>query len=356
MLNRFPKRVIIVFMVGVFCLAGVIVRSAQVEPEEDASAAKTKTRTTIVQETDPGQSYVGSDACFPCHRPQGAVWSETKHSKAFEILPEKYRDDSSCLECHVTAHGEPGGYSPDMAAEAAKPFLSVGCETCHGPGAAHVAGVELWMTAEPADEERLLKEMRAAVVKTPTDSHCAACHQNQSHKVHPTYDGQPVRSPSFHGSKQETTSAAASQSPSPNSYSVKTCGSCHYEQYTTWRVDKHVGLSTGLPAKYENDESCLKCHRKTGKLSDWYTAKTDSKAGDTNKLGVGCESCHGSASEHVLYNKQFIGGPVLTPELREATRELMRKENHGSACLECHVRDAHKEHPKYEQPNAANTK
>jgi hypothetical protein len=335
---------------AVFCLAGA---SFQFIPDEPAG--EPQAQLAHVQETTPEQSYIGTDKCITCHRKQADIWSETKHANAFDHLPPKYREDASCLKCHLTGLDEPGGYVVGMTAEAAQPFLSVGCESCHGPGAVHAAGVQRWMTADPAEEEKLLKEMRAAIVKTPPDSQCAVCHQNQTHRSHPAYEGQPVRSSSFHGSSLETTSSAISPPPSPNSYSVKTCGSCHYEQYKTWLIDKHVGLSTGLPAKYENDESCLKCHRKSGEPSDWFTAETDPQT-DAIPLGVGCESCHGSAVKHVLFNKQFISGPQLTPEIREATRELMRQEQLASACLQCHVRDGHQEHPKYENPDAANTK
>jgi hypothetical protein len=75
-LNRFPECIIVSVLLVVFGLAGAIVRSAAFEPTTATSPPKTgtsapKTRPTIIQETDPKQSYVGSDACFPCHRKQG---------------------------------------------------------------------------------------------------------------------------------------------------------------------------------------------------------------------------------------------------------------------------------------------
>ncbi len=352
MLNRFLAGLLPVVM-GACCLAGVTSQSTS--NGQKTTAGEPESQPAAVQESSTASSYIGSDKCVTCHRKQAGTWSETNHSKAFERLPEKYRDDSTCLKCHLTGFGKPGGYAPGMTAEAAEPFLSVGCESCHGPGEVHAAGVQRWMMAEPAEEEKLLKEMRAAIVKTPTDSQCAVCHQNQSHRAHPIYDGQPPRSSPVHGVSEEKTGAGASPHPATNSYSVKTCGSCHYVQYKTWLTDKHKGLSTGLPAKYENDESCLKCHRKPGEPSDWFIAATEPDA-DATSVGVGCESCHGPALKHVLFNKQFIGGPRLTPEIREATRELMRQGKSASACLQCHVVEGHQEHPAYEKPEAAKAK
>lgn len=352
MLNRFFAGLIPVVMV-VFCLAGASFQS--IPDEQKTTASGPEAPHAHVQETTAGQSYIGTDKCVTCHRKQTGSWSETKHANAFDHLPAKYREDSSCLKCHVTGFGKPGGYVAGMTVEAAKPFLNVGCESCHGPGAVHAAAVERWKMAETADEEKLLKEMKAAIVMTPRDSQCAVCHQNQSHQAHPKYDGQPLRSSLVHGSSSETTSAVVSPSPSPKSYSVKTCGSCHYVQYKSWLTDKHTGLSAGLPAKYENDKNCLKCHRKSGEPSDWFTEIASPEA-DAVPLGVGCENCHGSATKHVLFNKQFVAGPRLTPEIRKATRELMRNEKVASACLQCHLRDGHKQHPEYEKTDAAKTK
>jgi len=355
MLNRFFTGFFPLVM-AVVCLAGAF-RSTPAELKTTSSAPETPS--SIAQETKSAQSYIGSNACFTCHRAQGSSWSETKHAKAFEHLPEKYRADSSCLTCHVTALGEAGGYALGMTADEAEPFQNVGCESCHGPGADHEAAVQRWTLAEPADEERLLKEMKAAIIKTPPDSLCASCHKTQMHQTHPPYDGQPLKhliAPhSNNDSGQKTTAAAESLPPSPHNYSVKTCGSCHYVQYKRWRVETHADLSLGLPAKYENDESCLGCHWKPGESSDWYAATSDPKAA-ANRLGVGCESCHGSALKHVLYNKQNMSGQVLTAEKVQASRELIRNEKPASACLQCHIREGHKPHPEFEKPDVTNTK
>ncbi len=354
MLIKLFEAIVPIASMGAMCLAGAWGLIAPVEPAANTGESDPA---AIIQDQQPKQSYLGSDSCFTCHRDQGGSWTDTAHAKAFEVLPEKYRNDSSCLKCHVTAFGEPGGYAPGMTADAAKPLLSVGCESCHGPGAVHAAAVQTWMMAEPADEERLLKEMKAAIRKGAPDDVCAKCHTAQGHQQHPPYDGQPSSTvaknlPMGNGLDVRMASSAITAPPSPHSYNVKTCGSCHYEQYNTWRTGHHVGLSTKIPATYANDQSCLECHRESQDSAQWYTASTDSTDSDSKdkQSGIGCESCHGSGYKHVMFNKQYIHAPPLTGELEQAARQSISKEKPATACSSCHIQMAHKAHPKYETP------
>src|SRR4249920_645852 len=40
----------------------------------------------------------------------------------------------------------------------------------------------------------------------------------------------------------------------------KECSSCHFDQFLTWRETKHAKGFDVLPAKYQEDKTCLKCH------------------------------------------------------------------------------------------------
>lgn len=91
--------------------------------------------------------YLGVDYCKTCHMPHYESWSETRMSKAFDLLrpgerreakksagldPERdYTKDPNCLGCHTTGYGATGGFvnlssTPEM--------VGVQCEMCHGPG------------------------------------------------------------------------------------------------------------------------------------------------------------------------------------------------------------------------------
>ncbi|MDJ0807219.1 MAG: cytochrome c family protein [Gammaproteobacteria bacterium] len=115
---------------GRILLLGILLASAVVMAEETLQA-----------------EYIGIENCMLCHMPHFESWSETKMSNSFELLkpgvraeakqqanldPNKdFTTDPTCLRCHVTGLGKPGGFksldeTPDM--------LGVQCEMCHGPG------------------------------------------------------------------------------------------------------------------------------------------------------------------------------------------------------------------------------
>jgi len=112
---------------------------------------------------EPPVEYVGNETCASCHEMENAQWETSKHSHAHQTLIDADQDfDPDCQPCHTTGYGYRTGFAtpqstPDM--------WEVGCESCHGPGAAHVD-----------DPEADYGEVTSLV--------CAGCHT-------------PVRSPDF---------------------------------------------------------------------------------------------------------------------------------------------------------------
>jgi hypothetical protein len=135
-------------------------------------------------------AYVGSKKCKMCHLKEYKSWAETKMANTFEVLkpgvraeqkaaaglePNKdYTGDETCLPCHVTGWGKPGGFTsleqtPDLA--------GVGCETCHGPGRTYL---------EPEYMSRQNKEYKRSdlvavgLVAEITAAQCTSCHNADS--------------------------------------------------------------------------------------------------------------------------------------------------------------------------------
>jgi 2',3'-cyclic-nucleotide 2'-phosphodiesterase (5'-nucleotidase family) len=86
---------------------------------------------------DAPKTYLGSDACKTCHAVEHSIWTESKHAHAMQTLVEQHSDfNPECVGCHVVAYKKPGGFV-DM--NATPTLADVQCESCHGPGARHLA-------------------------------------------------------------------------------------------------------------------------------------------------------------------------------------------------------------------------
>ena len=101
--------------------------------------------------------YSGWRSCAPCHEKSAEGWRTTRHSKALDSLAaEKKERNRTCLPCHTTGFGEPGGFLDiDITPE----FAGVQCESCHGPAGSHLANPE---QKKPAT--------------SPKESVCRKCH------------------------------------------------------------------------------------------------------------------------------------------------------------------------------------
>jgi 2',3'-cyclic-nucleotide 2'-phosphodiesterase (5'-nucleotidase family) len=79
-------------------------------------------------------SYIGVEACSPCHEEERKVWNGTAHSGAYATLQKQFKEyNLDCVSCHVTGYGKPGGSTVTVNGT----LQNVGCEECHGPGSLH---------------------------------------------------------------------------------------------------------------------------------------------------------------------------------------------------------------------------
>lgn len=138
--------------------------------------------------------YIGAAKCKNCHASdetgnQHAAWTKMEHAKAYEALASEEakkfaaergiadpQKDEKCLKCHTTGFGAP----PEAFDKKFDLKLGVQCETCHGPGEAHMkARMAAAMSEDPA--KKLLGE--GEIVGTPERQLCVTCHNTES----PTY-------------------------------------------------------------------------------------------------------------------------------------------------------------------------
>lgn len=105
--------------------------------------------------------YVTSEACAKCHQTEYDIWKKSRHFNAFAALETKKRTyDAACIGCHSLGFQKPGGF---VNIKATQHLANVQCESCHGPGAEHVA------------------KPTVASYKTPTKNQsCLICHDREN--------------------------------------------------------------------------------------------------------------------------------------------------------------------------------
>ena len=118
-------------------------------------------------------SYVGVEACRDCHEEAYDVWQRTPHGHAYRTLEDASKNfNLACVGCHVTGYRQPGG-SEVVQNDGLR---DVQCETCHGPGSAHV-------------DARNNTARRATIHRDAPADVCAPCHtpEHSDHFNYATY-------------------------------------------------------------------------------------------------------------------------------------------------------------------------
>jgi hypothetical protein len=106
------------------------------------------------------RDWTGSAACGACHPGELAAWQVTPHARTRERFDA--RPEPRCLGCHATGEAPAG---PVIAVE-------VGCEACHGAGAAY-AEADI-MQDRPVAFALGLVDVQAPAARAAV---CAPCHR-----------------------------------------------------------------------------------------------------------------------------------------------------------------------------------
>lgn len=152
-----------------------------------------------------GAVYVGINTCKKCHLKLYKSWKKTATAKSFDNLkpgvnvevkekynldPQKdYTKNRTCLECHTTGFGMPGGYvipkeGDSKSARQAKNNASITCEGCHGPGSKYIAVFKKALMKRQKYTERQLCDLGKFKVGGRV---CSSCHNLRSPTVESDY-------------------------------------------------------------------------------------------------------------------------------------------------------------------------
>jgi hypothetical protein len=137
-------------------------------------------------------TYAGSERCKSCHKHAYQVWENSQHAHAYKTLVDKKHPslrqyDGECIVCHVTGFGYKSGFTDEVKTPKLK---DVGCESCHGPGSAHVKDQynETWhelMNPWKAKGNETVEQKARRVLRI--NEACRKCH-DEDNDVHWDFD------------------------------------------------------------------------------------------------------------------------------------------------------------------------
>jgi DmsE family decaheme c-type cytochrome len=268
----------------------------------------------------PASGYAGSDTCLACHTDQGDTLKGTQHAQA--------RNPRS-------------------------PAAAQGCESCHGPGQAHVDD-------DAKGNMRKFSEMPAR----ETTQACLTCHNRGNHagwegSEHDRRNLSCTTCHSVHHPKSETSQLVKLTQ-------TEVCASCHRLQVVkTERAVAHMPVREGKM-------TCSSCHNPHGSINNVKALRVGSSVAEscmschTEMRGPmlwehapvreNCASCHdphGSSNDRML----VVRMPMLCQRCHVATRHpssiydnaaiTVSKSNRmfGRSCVNCHSNVHGSNHP-----------
>ena len=147
---------LLIGLIGITALISSFYRGVQAEDPQEKVEAKT---------------YVGTKECKKCHMKIYLGFRKSaKYKESWKQIADA-PDKEKCYSCHTTGFGRPSGF---VSLEATPELKGVGCESCHGPGSAHIAVARTAEKEKKAEDPATIVRINAAIERRVT--RCVECH------------------------------------------------------------------------------------------------------------------------------------------------------------------------------------
>ncbi len=285
------KRMLFAFLIPAVMGAGVVVFSpslrGQVKPAGEVTSPP------------PSPGYVGAETCQACHADQFERFSRTTMGK---LLLKHPRNEKERL----------------------------GCESCHGPAEAHVAGgggkgVGGLISFSKTDSTPV--EKRNAV--------CLGCHEKTARlfwKGSP-HESRDVACTNCHKVMEEV----SERSQLAKGTEIETCGQCHLQRRAQLMRSSHMPLREGKM-------TCASCHNPHGTATE--------KLLKANSANETCYTCHAEKRGPFLWEHAPVAESCANcHDPHGSNHEKMLKLSKPRLCQQCHVEQRHPTNP--QSPSAS---
>jgi DmsE family decaheme c-type cytochrome len=224
--------------------------------------------------------------------------------------PADYVGADSCALCHqAEVNGFPKG--PHAKLELEHGGNGVTCESCHGPGRAHV---------ESGGDKTKIFDFKTAPAKD-VDQHCIGCHlDTHANSERSSHAEAGVSCTSCHSTHAFTTETGMLKDPEP-----KLCYSCHTDVKASFSEPFHHKVNEGVMG-------CNDCHDPHGTFNDHQLQKSPAQ-------DAVCTKCHTETAGPFVYEHPPVKlegcTSCHTPHGSQNAR-LLTRNNENSLCLQCH--------------------
>jgi DmsE family decaheme c-type cytochrome len=253
-------------------------------------------------------------------RPTGAQAPKAPETKTATAVPATgYVGEETCLTCHEDHkkgyHGSPHARAANLRTPAAKQ----GCESCHGPGQAHVDG--------GGDKTKIKNP--ATISLRDANAICQSCHNRSTHDSfaggkHDSRNVGCVTCHSVHAPKSETKQL--------KTVSVQeTCVQCHRREVNKVHKSSHMPVG----GKYGNKMECTTCHNPHG-------SQNVKMLREGNSIVEACTSCHAEKRGPFLWEHAPVRESCVTcHDAHGSNNERMLVAKLPMLCQRCHVGTRH---------------
>lgn len=253
-----------------------------------------------------------------------------------------YVGDATCIECHEALHpGFTRKFQDTLHGHVLNPtngrteLAAHGCESCHGPGQAHVdagggKGVGGFVPFGESTPEAVKR----------VDEVCMACHKGDARTYWPgsVHDVAEVGCTACHTLMENVSQSRLLAAKTE----VETCARCHPTQFARTFRNAHMPLRPGdfqVSTATNSKMSCTSCHQPHGSVTPSLIKQLT--------VNDQCLECHAEKRGPFLWEHSPVTENCLNcHEPHGSTRDAMLKMNVIRLCQSCHVSTGHATSPR----------
>ena len=232
-------------------------------------------------------------------------------------LPSGYAGSDACALCHTDQETSLKGTKHGQAANPRSPAAKLGCESCHGPGQAHIDD-------EAKGKIAKFKAMKPAEV----NSSCLTCHNRGTHAgwEGSTHEARNLSCATCHSVHKPASFANQLVKPTE----TQLCATCHRTQVAkTERAVAHMPVREGKMA-------CSSCHNPHGSITNVKALKVGSSVPEL------CVSCHTEMRGPMLFEHAPVRENCATcHDPHGSSNDRMLVVRMPMLCQRCHIASRH---------------